>query len=383
MQNVRKCSLTAKYLNIDVPMLQGKLRAGFAGTLMLVIACLACRRESKNIEVVTASEGNEDTHIVRLINDEIKRKVDVYIEGTYFTSYIYPETLRKPVLYPVVSPGGNFITRGFPLNPREGERIDHPHHVGIWFNYGNVNGLDFWNNSDAIPEDKKGGYGTIFHKSIDKIKSNREAGLLEVTAEWKGPDGKTILVENTSFTFSGAQNRRVIDRVTILTAVDQEVTMEDNKEGLYGIRLARELEHISDKPAIFTDMNGKPTTVPKLNNEGVTGMYRSSGGAEGDKAWGTRAKWMSLSGEIKKERILLTIFDHPENIGYPAYWHARGYGLFAVNPLGQEAMSGGKEALNFKLGKGESVTFKYRMLVISGVEFSADMLNNEFEKFVK
>ena len=30
------------------------------------------------------------------------------------------------------------------IEPKTGERIDHPHHMGHWFNYGDVNGLDFW-----------------------------------------------------------------------------------------------------------------------------------------------------------------------------------------------------------------------------------------------
>jgi hypothetical protein len=59
------------------------------------------------------------------------------------------------------------------------------------------------------------------------------------------------------------------------------------------------------------------------------------------------------------------MIDHPKNVGYPAYWHARGYGLFAVNPLGMKALSDGKETLNFKLKKGESTTFRYRLVIAS------------------
>ncbi len=59
------------------------------------------------------------------------------------------------------------------------------------------------------------------------------------------------------------------------------------------------------------------------------------------------------------------MIDHPKNVGYPAYWHARGYGLFAVNPLGMKTLSNGKETLNFKLKKGESTTFRYRLVIAS------------------
>ncbi|MEJ0083973.1 MAG: DUF6807 family protein [Puia sp.] len=36
-----------------------------------------------------------------------------------------------------------------------------PHHLGLWLTYENVNGLDFWNNSYAIPLNKKSQYGWI------------------------------------------------------------------------------------------------------------------------------------------------------------------------------------------------------------------------------
>jgi hypothetical protein len=63
--------------------------------------------------------------------------------------------------------------------------------------------------------------------------------------------------------------------------------------------------------------------------------------------------------------VTIAILDHPSNPGYPTYWHARGYGLFAANPLGQKALSNGKEELNFALEAGKSVTFRHRVLILS------------------
>ena len=105
---------------------------------------------------------------VRLVRDDAKQRVDVFVDGKPFTSYIYPSTLKKPVLYPIRSAGGTLVTRGFPLEPRPGERVDHPHHVGLWFNYGDVNGFDFWNNSDAIKPEERPKMGTVVHKAVDR-----------------------------------------------------------------------------------------------------------------------------------------------------------------------------------------------------------------------
>mgnify|MGYP006195676493 CR=1 FL=1 len=43
--------------------------------------------------------------------------------------------------------------------------------------------------------------------------------------------------------------------------------------------------------------------------------------------------------------------------------HARGYGLFAANPLGQAVFSEGKEKLDFLLKRGQNQLFRYRVLI--------------------
>ena len=309
------------------------------------------------------------------------KRIDISIDGKPFTSYIYPDELMKPVLYPLRTSQGTLVTRGWPMDPRPGERVDHPHHVGLWFNYGDVNGLDFWNNSTDIPADKKNGYGTIKHNAVRKMTGGDNSAELEVTMDWQKPDGTKLLTEETKFIFSGSGATRTIERITTLKALGEDVSFKDNKEGLLGIRLARELEHPSKKAEIFTDATGKATNVAQLNNEGITGKYRSSEGKEGDDVWGTRGNWVNLNSKIGAEPISLVILDHPSNIGYPTYWHARGYGLFAANPLGQKEMSAGKEVLNFKLPAGKSVTFRYKVLIHSGNYLSDEQVKTESNRF--
>ena len=312
---------------------------------------------------------------VDLVDNKKDKKVEVSVDGKPFTSYFYPgeDVLKKAVLYPVMTAKGTLVTRGWPLDPRGSERVDHPHHVGIWLNYEDVNGNDYWNNSDAVDHAKRA-YGTIVHTGITSMKSGKDKGELTVTADWIDKDGKLTLKESTTFTFSGKGDTRMIDRSTTLTAVNGEVSMPDIKDGMFAIRVARELELPSNKPEIFTDASGIATKVPVMNNEGITGNYRNSNGIEGEDVWAKRAIWCNLTGKIKGEDISIGIIDHPKNVGYPAYWHARGYGLFAVNPLGQKAFSDGKDVLNFKLKKGESTTFRYR-LVVASEHLKDDTLN--------
>ena len=347
-----------------------RARLGLAGAL--VAAALVC-----GAAVPAAQERG-----VKVVKDEAKQRVDVTIDGQPFTSYIYPSTLKKPVLFPIRSAKGTPITRGFPLEPRAGERIDHPHHVGLWFNYGDVNGTDFWNNSDAIKPAEQPKMGTIVHKAVTSVKSGASQGELETDSDWvlANGTGATVLREHTRYVFRGGAGWRSIDRITTLTALDQRVSFTDNKEGVLGLRVARQLEIPSKKPEMFTDASGRPTTVPSLDNTGVNGDYLTSEGKTGDAAWGTRGRWTVLHGSIGDEPVSIEIIDHPSNAGFPTYWHARGYGLFAANPLGQKALSNGKEELNLALEPRQSVTFRHRVL-IQNEKVSADRAQKAFDEF--
>jgi len=311
-----------------------------------------------------------------------QHKVNVYINGSLFTSYQYPPNLEKPFLFPVYAPGGTVITRGFPLEPRKGERVDHPHHIGIWFNHGNVNGLDFWNNSSAITEDKKDAYGHIVVREITRAEGGKK-GILEVVSDWKDNKGNTLLTEKTKYIFSGDKTSGTIDHISILTAVNGPVTFADNKEGLFAIRVDRAFEMPSNESLIFTDEKGNPTTVKATDNTGVTGMYTSSQGLKGDAVWGTRNSWVILTGTKDNKKITLGIFDHPGNTGYPAYAHARGYGLFSLNNLGQNAYDPNQEKKTLTLANGDSVTIRHRFYVQTGSELTTEKAEKIFKEFSK
>ncbi len=317
---------------------------------------------------------------VELVPKPAERKVDVLINNELFTSYIYPRTIKKPVLWPVITAGGNEITRQFPLKNKAGERADHPHHVGIWLNYGDVNGLDFWNNSEAIPADKADQYGTIYNESIEKIKNGRGEGALVTTASWKNNKGEKLLDEETEFRFIVNGKTRIIDRTTKLKAVNGEVKITDNKEGMFAIRVTRELELPATGKVQLVDSHGNVTEVEASDDDIATGDYLSSEGITGGDVWGTRGKWMKLSGVVNGEKVAIVIFDHPANPGYPTYWHARGYGLFAANTLGQKIFSNGKEEMNFSIADGETATFRYRLAVFSG-DPSVDDINKMAKEY--
>ena len=124
-----------------------------------------------------------------------------------------------------------------------------------------MNGLDFWNNSDAIPAAQAPKMGTIVHRRVVDAKSGADAGRA---------DGRDRVGEaRRQAAAAGADavrlprrphDSRTIDRITTLTALDERVVFKDNKEAFIGMRVARGLEQPDDKPEIFTDASGKPAT---------------------------------------------------------------------------------------------------------------------------
>jgi hypothetical protein len=244
--------------------------------------------------------------------------------------------------------------------------VDHPHHIGLWFNYEYVNGLDFWNNSFAIAPDKKANYGWIKTQDVTSVSSGKTGGFSSM-ANWTNQKGEVLLKEQSSYRFMVENGYWVIERTTKLTA-ETAVFFNDVKDGMLGLRVAHQLELPVKQTKQYTDASGIVTTVSASKDSNVTGNYLTSEGKEGDAAWGTRGNWCLLYGKKAGDVISIAIIDHPGNPGYPTYWHARNYGLFAANPLGQKVFSNGKEELNFKLLKGQSATFKYRILIASGKE---------------
>jgi hypothetical protein len=301
---------------------------------------------------------------VKIVKDPKENKFDVTIGGRLFTSFLYPGSIEKPVLYPIFTSQGTEVTRGFPLRTKAGDPTDHPHHLGLWFNFENVNGLDFWNNSYAIPAAKKQLYGWIKTDKILKT-SGGDKGVIAYHANWTNQKNEVLLEETTNYEFTGKGNQRIIDRTTTLKAKTQ-VVFKDAKDGLLGLRLAHALEIPAKGDQKFTDDKGNVTIVKAGTDKIPNGNYITSEGKEGNDVWSTRAVWCKVYGKMGNDSVSISMIDHPSNPNYPTFWHARGYGLFAANPLGEKIFTNEKSQKNLTLQPGESVTFKYRILIQEG-----------------
>lgn len=316
---------------------------------------------------------------VQVVPDVAQHRVSITIDGKPFTSYIWPAEVKKPVLYPIVDADGMTVTRGFPLDPKPGERTDHPHHVGLWFNYSNVNGFDFWNNSDAIKPERRPKMGSIVFKKIDSAKSGANQGELTTESTWVTGAGEPIIDETTHFVFArGANGTRIIDRTATLHGLAKSI-FHDDKDGLLGLRVASWLESPTAEGGEFRDASGAVTKVATAS-KGASGVYLTSEGVKGEAAWSTRGKWCALTGHTDGHTVTIATFDDPKNPGYPTYWHARGYGLFAANPLGRDNFDKTQPAFNYTLEKGQTAVFRYRVAIYTHAA-TPEELNRDWAAF--
>jgi hypothetical protein len=267
-----------------------------------------------------------------------KDLISVNVDGKPFTVFHYGAESGKPYLAPLRSASGKIVTRRFPMEEAAGDSTDHLHHTGLWFSYDDVNGVKFWENHPSYTHPNM---GRIVVRSAD-FKEGDKSGTLTAIMEWRDASGKMLLLDARNMVFHSDPKLRVIDFEITLTAAE-DVTFGDTKEGAFAIRLA---ESLTEK------MGGRMSDA-----DGRAGMAQ---------VWGKRSDWVDYSGEVDGEKLGIAIFDHPQNPRHPTYWHARDYGLFALNPFGAHAFDPAQPESRWKLPKGQKLVFQWRVVIHPG-----------------
>ena len=269
------------------------------------------------------------------------RRIEVLVDGKLVTEYI-PDDGPKPYYFPLVGPSGSAMTRAFPMKKVEGEKYDHPHHRSLWFTHGSVNKVDFWS---ELP-----GHGRIVETSRPTATGGPDVGTIRTTDDWIGPDGKKVCEDERVVRIYTTKKDRVIDFDATLKATEGPVTFGDTKEGMFGLRVSSSMDVTAKK-------GGKI-----VNAEGV----------EDKDAWGKASPWVDYTGPVEGKTVGVAILNHPSSFRYPTTWHVRDYGLFAANPFGWHDF-GQKITGEYVLPKGESISFRYRVILHDGDTASVDL----------
>ena len=288
---------------------------------------------------MVATVGAADSGI-RLVRTQ-DASVEVFVGSRLLTTYHYGLGLHKPIFHPIKAPNGKTVTRGFPMEfGIPGERTDHWHHEGVSFTYGDVDGVDFW--AKFGPRRGNPGSGRIRHTGFTRIESG-DVGYLSSTSDWIAPGGEVVLRQESDFAFRAGSGWQTVDMRFVLTAQKEKVTFRDTKEGMMALRLAAELRE--DNGGSYLNENG---------DEKEAGV------------WGKKSSWVALRGNVEGKEVTVALLNHSGSVGYPTYWHVRGYGLFSANPFGRKDFEKGLPPLHFSLEAGKSAEFRYRILIHMG-----------------
>lgn len=280
-----------------------------------------------------------------------ERGLRIEIDGKLFSEYRTTDA-QRPYMYPITGPGGANLARPYPME--EGGAKDHPHHRSMWFTHGGVNGVDFWGNGEKN--------GTIKHAGFDEINASGSMGSFIARSDWTLPSGESVMTDVRAIRIEALPGGgTIVDWTIKLIASKDDVTFTDTKEGSFALRLCPSLSIKESKEAHITTSEGEKDLA----------------------AWGKRAKWVTYHGpDPKSSPVSVTIFDHPQNLRHPTWWHARDYGLFAANPFGIHDFEKDPDKTkgNHVLQKGQTMTQRYRVLIEAGDPDQAK-LAEKFKQF--
>lgn len=276
-------------------------------------------------------------------------RIDVAVDGQPFTAYVHAG-VRKPILYPVLGPGGTPMTRSWPLEDGvAGEAHDHPHHESIWFTHGIVNGIDFWTSHPRADKANRQEANRIEHVALREARSGAE-GVIEAAHRWVKDDGTVVCTDTTRLVFGGDSTACTIDYTITIHADHGPVTFGDTKEGTMGIRMRTPLQ--------LRDLDG---------SEGAAGHCVNSEGVRDAEIWGKAARWVDYWGPLDGRVVGIGILEHPANFRHPTHWHARDYGLVAANPFGLHDFTGAPQGSgDHTIPAGGSLTLRYLFVFHEG-----------------
>lgn len=308
------------------------------GTHLSVVTCVALV-----VALLLASGEAAADNAPRIVEHD--DRLSVMIGEDHFTDYVFTG-IERPILYPVYGPGNRRMVRHYPMKEVEGEADDHPHHRSIFFGHIDVNGYSFWHNE--LIGNRSVEHGVVGDRAIIRAENR-----------WTDPHGDTVLHDTTVLGFHTIGTSRVIDFQVTLHATEGDVTFGDDKDGLMGIRTHPNLRLRADE---------------RRGVEQVYGQAINSEGVENREMWGKRARWLSYWGPVDDKIVGVAIFDHPQNLRHPTWWHARDYGLVSANPFGISDFEDAPEGTgDFTLSHGESLTFNYRFVLHEGSADEADV----------
>ena len=273
----------------------------------------------------------------KITAERVGSKINVTIDGRFFTSYIFSEDEKYPFFYPVNGP----VSGGSVTSMRNAV---YPHHTSLFFGCDLVNGGNYW--QEGLER------GRII--SVNALIEKQGGDSVVITDEciWSRPGALSPVKDTRRYT--------IISPSATMTLIDVEITMEmlmdvhikKTNHSLFSARMAADLS---------------------VTNGGT--MINAEGARSEKDTFGKESPWIDFYGKRGTAIEGLVIMQHPSNPWYPSPWFTRDYGFMSPTPMYWPA--NGEETF---MKEGTKLRLRYRVVVHAGDHLEAKIAQ-EFEKY--
>jgi len=255
--------------------------------------------------------------------EKIGSKINVNIDGRFFTSYIFSQDEKYPFFYPVNGPSGASVTSM--------RNSNYPHHSSLFFGIDYVNEGNYW--QEGLDE------GQIISVKTDILESGDNRVVIADECLWVREGAESPIKDTRRITITSPDDNiyKIVFEITLFPL--QDVTIERNNHSLFSGRMDPDLAVINGGTMINAD-----------GEKGEDGTF------------GEVSDWIAYYGERGNGVEGMTIMQHPDNDWPQAPWFTRDYGFFSPTPI---YWPEDEDMVTF-MEMGETVNLKYGVIVHAG-----------------
>ena len=256
---------------------------------------------------------------------------------------------HRPYLHPILAPNSQSeLTQYSPGH--------HKHQTGLYWGFTRVNG------NGASPEELKKWFYSKDKPEEIKKKIGRDFFHNPGGSHWQKVSMNVLIPEGEELKWQTIYN--LLDENAQAILKETQTWTFAEKDGKYLLELEWNGEAQQDITINEFDYGGMFLRMPW--HKGIEGEAVNAARQKNNRAEGQRAMWVDVGMEIEglDQWGHITIFDHPDNDGFPQAWRVDGQ--LGVGPV--RAKMG-----DWHIKKGESTTIRHGVLAYSGVLNDVEM----------
>lgn len=259
----------------------------------------------------------------KIIAEKNGSKINITIDGKFFTSYIFSQDEKYPFFFPVNGP----VSGGSVTSMRNAE---YPHHSSLFFGCDMVNGGNYW--QEGLER------GRIISVNANIEKQGGDSAVITDECVWSRPGALSPVKDIRRFIITAPSNSIYQIDVDITLEMLEDVNIKKTNHSLFSARLAADLS-----------VNNGGTMINAENMKGEKETF------------GKKSGWIDYYGKRGSLTEGLAIMEHPSNRWYPSPWFTRDYGFISPTP-----MYWPENGEDIFLVEGTKLRLRYRVLVHSG-----------------